>query len=137
MVEYDGTGICFYQDDMGNYNDSTRNECFHNCSLMSCPNFEICGNDKLPECLLSCHGGICLLCEMHFGVSLEKKNHETPQQCPGCREDFSHLYKLPQCTHQLCTSCIRIIHYERLGGISNRNNKCPLCIPKDLWEKYL
>ena len=73
----DGGGMCLMQTSAGYGADWKHADfiCTHDCSPVQCPNVLICGEASLPQCLLDCHSGLCVNCDIMFGKWQGGKGH--------------------------------------------------------------
>ncbi len=129
--------LCFTQFESGLpfYIKNPESQC--NCTLIKCPNYDICKNE-VPEVELSCFNNQCISCYMKLGYnhSFTKKSniHET---CELCLQK-NILYKLINCEHYLCGNCINKLYYTNYGKLEDYpirpkmpfpyEEKCKKCI---------
>ena len=100
-----GDGNCLRQAYMPAY------ECRFKCTPVKCPNFALCGLQG-PKIWLACHAGLCVNCDVMFGTwkggpGVLKFSTEQ-MECPICMTDSTDNVKMPNCTHWICTGCLRV-----------------------------
>lgn len=114
MSECKGDGSCLEQRGINSYSNS---ECSHNCQLVECYNYKICGK-KLPQWALNCHNSMCADCAIMIGKIkfLDEKN-----DCPVClaNKDMIEL----TCKHKICIECWT----NWSETTTNHPVSCPLC----------
>lgn len=101
-------------------------ECPHNCHLVECHNFKLCGL-KRPREILDCHNGMCLNCAIEIGriIFLSEKD-----DCTICMENKDMI--LISCgKHKLCLDCWKKTSETKDGQIPLR---CPFC-RQSIWEQ--
>lgn len=92
--------------------------CTHNCELIECNNFRMCGQ-KRPQLLLDSHNGMCMDCAIMIGriKFLDEKG-----DCPIClvKKDMIEI----SCgKHKVCLEC-----WKNWSETSNQSPlTCPLC----------
>jgi hypothetical protein len=100
-------------------------ECPHNCQLVECHNFKLCGK-KRPQELLDCHNGMCINCAIMIGriKFLDEKN-----DCPICMED-KDMIEISCERHKVCLDC-----WKQMSETKDRPIplSCPLC-RKSIWD---
>jgi hypothetical protein len=75
-----------------------------NKSLISCPNFKVCGN-RDTEIGMNCNDGRCLNCDIQLGKWRGGRgdlNFKTIEKCPVCFEENIEGVSLPRCEHFMC-----------------------------------
>jgi hypothetical protein len=104
-------------------NKYCREECPHNCKLIECHNFKICGQ-KRPQRLLDCHDGMCWDCRLLVGkIQILDKVDD----CPVCMETKKMI--LVSCgKHEFCFDCWKKISESRPSPLT-----CPLC-RESIWK---
>ena len=104
-------GMCLAQADHIDY--YRFKECNQKCELIRCPNFILC-NNSLPQCILDCHAGRCLNCNMFFGKTL--RIVEFDDECCICLDEKSYAV-VWGCSHKICVDC-----FKQKQGLNNRKD---------------
>lgn len=119
MTDCQGRGDCIIQDD--SITGYSNKPCPHNCQLVECHNFKICG-EKRPQNILDCHRGMCFDCKLVYGkvTFLNEK-----EDCPICflNKDMVEI----MCGHKLCLDC-----WKEWSKKSEAPVTCPQC-RKNIW----
>jgi hypothetical protein len=100
-----------------------KSECPHNCELVECHNYKMCGQ-KRPQKLLDSHNGMCMDCAVSIGKIkfLDKKD-----DCPICL-DNKDMIELCCGKHTTCLEC-----WKNWSETSKQIPlACPLC-RKAIW----
>lgn len=97
-----------------------RSNCSHNCQLVECHNFKLCGN-KLPQILLDCHNGMCLNCAIEIG---KIRFIGEIDDCPVCIDE-KEMIEICCGKHKLCLDCWKKM--SETGDHCNGPLACPLC----------
>jgi len=113
MASCKGDGDCFEQcglprecehashmDSGDTYFNYFKHECAHNCVLLKCQNFHMCGQMR-PKWVLDCDNGMCNDCGVNFGRVdfLGEKG-----DCPVCLEN-KELVRVSCTKHRFCLDC--------------------------------
>ena len=101
-------------------------ECIHNCQLIQCHNFTLCGK-KYPQEVLDCHNGMCVDCAVMIGkvIFLNKMD-----DCPICM-DHKEVITISCGKHNVCMEC-----WKQMSETENRPYplSCPLC-RESIWKQ--
>jgi hypothetical protein len=108
----EGDGCCWEQseDDMDLYERAF--DCPHNCALVKCPNFAVCGSAG-PLWVIQCHDGLCADCAVIIGGPLQivtlpaVQEGQEGEECAVCLEAMTAAVQHGACSHRSCTSCFR------------------------------
>ncbi len=102
-----------------------KNECSHNCHLIECHNFRMCGK-KYPQQVLDCYNGMCPNCAMMFG---KIKFLDEKDDCPVCMED-KYMIEISCEKHKVCLDC-----WKQMAEMEDRHFPltCPLC-RESIWK---
>jgi hypothetical protein len=102
-----------------------KSDCIHNCQLVPCHNYQMCGT-KLPQWLLYCDSGMCRGCAVTMG---KLTFLEDPSECPVCIQEKSNMVKISCGKHALCLDCWR--------GWTEAKTTVPLTCPfcrESIWK---
>jgi hypothetical protein len=114
-------GSCLGQCACGGYVRTAPCPVLDECQPVPCPNVQFCGFSG-PAWYLAAHGGLCLDCNMAFGVSFVFRDDES---CPVCLKSEGdvdangnamgkvRVALLDKCGHPLCLGCLAI--YAGMG----------------------
>ena len=95
-----------------------KSECSHNCSLVECHNYRMCGQ-KRPQILLHCHNGMCIGCAIHIG---KIKFLDESGDCPICLVN-KDMIEISCGKHKVCLDC-----WKNWSETSSQIPlTCPLC----------
>ncbi len=126
-----GDGSCLIQGNEAEYIKDADIECEYDCKPAKCPNFIICGVLN-PLCILQCHNGLCVNCDIMFGTwqgSHGILKIKSDVECCICLEtDIGISY--PKCAHYVCVKCFKRCFYGNDDDDSDGDEnlkKCPLC----------
>ena len=102
-----------------------QDECPHNCKLVECHNFKLCGR-KRPKWYLSCHNGMCMDCAVMIG---RIKFLDEKEDCPICME-HKEVIQVSCGKHNVCIDC-----WKQLSETPDRPIplRCPLC-RESIWN---
>ena len=119
MSDCQGRGDCIIQDD--SITGYSNKPCPHNCQLVECHNFKICG-EKRPQNILDCHRGMCFDCKLVYG---KVKFLTEKEDCSICfiNKDMVEI----MCGHTLCLDC-----WKEWSKKSEAPVTCPQC-RKNIW----
>lgn len=131
MDTCDGNGFCLRQTDNDLNEYEKAYECKYNCVPIQCPNYKLCGK-LVPQCILNCHDGRCMICNIVFGnpnLSIREADNE---ECPVCLKETKEMVKAQGCRHEFCIDCFRKIYYDGSDDsedekVNEYEGKCPLC----------
>ena len=100
-------------------------ECPHNCQLVECHNFRLCGK-KYPQEILDCHHGMCSDCAIMIG---RIKFLDAKDDCPVCLEN-KDMIEISCGNHKVCLDC-----WKQMSETPDRPNPltCPLC-RESIWK---
>lgn len=118
MPSCEGRGECIQQCSHRGHNGYCKSECPHNCKLIECHNYRLCGA-KHPQRFLDCHNGMCLNCAIMFGriKFLDKKD-----ECPICLIN-KDMIEVNCKKHRFCLDC-----WKNWSETSKETPlRCPLC----------
>jgi hypothetical protein len=103
-----GDGGCWEQSDDDMNVHVRAFDCPHNCALVKCPNFAVCGSAD-PQWLVDCHDGLCGDCAVYTGPLqiITLPVGQEGQECPVCLEAMAAAVQHDQCPHRTCTGCFR------------------------------
>ena len=107
------------------YDIYCKKECTHNCQLVECHNFRMCGK-KYPQQVLDAHNGMCVNCAVTFG---KVKFLDEQGDCPICMEN-KEMIQISCEKHKLCIDCW-------INMSENRTDvplRCPLC-RESIWKR--
>lgn len=97
--------------------------CPHNCKLVKCELYDICGISE-QQWMLNAHEGHCIQCHISYGRI--RKTDKT-EDCPVCM-DSKLMYSL-RCKHKICWDC-----WKKMCDTTDVKNfkvtSCPLCRKK-------
>ena len=80
--------------------DYCKTICHHNCQLVECHNFRMCGQRR-PQWVLDANNGMCIDCAVHYG---KIKFLDVKADCPICLEHKDVI--LISCgNHTVCIAC--------------------------------
>lgn len=106
-----------------------RGKCDHNCSLVECHNFKLCGQ-KRPQILLDRHNGMCIICAMSVG---KVKFLNEKDDCEICSKNKDMITVCRHKNHKVCMDCRKL----SFGSKSTSSIIfCPLCSPVLLRNFY-
>lgn len=102
-----------------------KQECSHNCELVECHNYRLCG-EKNPQWLLDCNNGMCHHCAVMIG---KIKFLDVKEECPVCMET-KDMIKISCEKHNLCIDC-----WKQMSETKDRPVplSCPLC-RESIWK---
>ena len=102
-----------------------REECSHDCQLVECHNFRLCGK-KEPQVSLDHDNGMCMNCAVKFG---RIKFLDTQDDCPICLET-KDMIQISCGKHNVCLDC-----WKQASATPNRPIplSCPLC-RESIWK---
>ena len=115
-----------------------------NCEFpqqQKCKNYEVCGNINPLMGIYDAFNGFCEGCchfSSKFGLKGGRKFEKTQEveECPICREELI-LYKMLNCSHKFCASCLKDSHYPNYGKIEDYpEDPGPFPHPDDEEEGY-
>jgi len=75
-------------------------DCPHNCELVECHNYRMCGK-KRPQNILDCHNGMCMDCAVSFG---KIKFLDEKDDCPICLVN-KDMIQVTCGRHKVCIEC--------------------------------
>lgn len=109
-----GDGACLYVDEY---------ICVHNCKLIKCPNYKLCGSNYT-ERYGKCHQNRCVKCNYLWG----NKDLEFIEsgECPICFNDQVELIKFPSCIHLSCINCFKTMYFTN-NNDDEMHDKCVIC----------
>jgi hypothetical protein len=98
-------------------------ECPHNCQLVECHNFRLCGK-KYPQWILDGYNNTCIDCTLHIGKIdfLDEKD-----DCPICME-HQEMIQVSCKMHTICLAC-----WTKMADTGNVPIRCPLC-RESIWK---
>lgn len=99
--------------------------CPHNCKLVECHNYRVCGR-KGPQWYINSHNGMCSDCAIMLG---RIKFLDTKDDCPVCMEN-KDMIQISCEKHTLCLDC-----WKQMSETENRPIPltCPLC-RESIWN---
>ena len=101
-----------------------KSECPHNCQLVECHNFRLCGQ-KRPQWLLYCHNRMCPDCAIMIG---RVKFLDLKGDCPVCLEN-KDMIEITCGKHAVCLNC-----WKEWSTTSKESPlTCPLC-RESIWK---
>lgn len=95
-----------------------KTNCSHNCQLVECHNYRMCGQ-KRPQQLLDSHNGMCMDCAVMFGII---KFLDEKDDCPICMEN-KDMIEISCERHTVCLDCWK--NWSETN--TNHPLLCPLC----------
>lgn len=101
-----------------------RKECLHNCELVECHNFKLCGK-MLPQWILNIRHGMCLDCVLSIG---RIKFLNEKDDCPICLI-HKDMIEISCGKHKVCVECWK--------NWSETSKQCPLTCPlcrESIWQ---
>jgi hypothetical protein len=106
--------------------------CKHECEVVKCPNFVICGN-KRPQWLLGTYKNRCYHCYVQLRDS--KLIIILKSMCSLCNTPQTNFVEYSRCKHLQCVSCLNFKHYltDTVSYTSRKDVKshfkisCPIC----------
>ena len=107
-----GDGSCLRQTTLTTYHSDPETICEFGCQPIKCPNYILCGNMN-PQCILSCHHGLCTSCDILFGTwrgskgILEISDNAVCSICLKIKQGISQ----PNCNNILCFKCFRRCYF--------------------------
>lgn len=102
-----------------------KNDCPHNCDLVECHNFRMCGQ-KRPKWLLYCHNGMCMDCKLSIG---KIKFLDVKDDCPICFIN-TDMIEISCGKHKVCLDC-----WKKWSETSTQIPlTCPMC-RKSIWSR--
>lgn len=106
------------------YNLYCQTECPHNCKLVECHNYKMCG-EKRPQQILDSHNGMCTNCAIMFG----KINFlGILDDCPICMEN-KDMIQISCGKHNVCIDC-----WKHMSKLTNKYPlTCPMC-RESIWK---
>lgn len=111
----------------GEFDIYCRSECPHNCELVKCHNYKMCGI-KEPKWVLNCDHGMCHNCAVYFG---RMRFLDVKDDCPVCME-HKDLIQVSCGKHNVCLDCWKHMAENRDGPFPL---KCPLC-RESIWKHH-
>lgn len=111
------------------YDIYCKKDCPHNCQLVECHNFRLCGK-KDPQELLDCHNGMCSDCAIMIG---KIKFLNEKDDCPICMEN-KDMIQISCEKHKVCLDC-----WKQMSETENRPIPltCPLCRESIwIWKRH-
>jgi len=103
-----------------------RKECLHNCELVECHNFKLCGK-MLPQWLLYCHNGMCIDCAVSIG---RIKFLNQKDDCPICLIN-NDMIEISCGKHKVCLEC-----WKNWSDTTTQHPlTCPLC-RESIWKRH-
>jgi hypothetical protein len=91
-------------------------DCPHNCALVKCPNFAVCGSAE-PLWVIQCNDGLCGDCAITIGGPLQivalpaaqegAQGSQEGEECPVCLEVMTAAVQHGACSHRSCAGCFR------------------------------
>lgn len=107
------------------YNLYCKNDCPHECQLIECHNYRMCGQ-KRPQRLLDCDGGMCKDCAITIG---KIKFLDVNEECPICL-DNKDMIEINCGKHKVCLDC-----WTKLSEtIDQYPLTCPIC-RESIWKR--
>ena len=101
-----------------------KRECSHNCGLVECYNYKICGQ-KRPQILLNSHNRMCIDCAILLG---KIKSLDETGDCPMCLEN-KNMIEISCGKHKVCLEC-----WKNWSNTSTQTPlTCPLC-RESIWK---
>ena len=95
-----------------------KSECAHNCNLVECHNYKMCGQ-KRPQIILDSHNGMCMDCAIIIG---RVKFLDEKDDCTICSIN-KHMIEVSCGKHKFCLDC-----WKRWSKTSTQIPlTCPLC----------
>jgi hypothetical protein len=95
-----------------------KKECLHNCHLVECHNFRMCGQ-KRPRNILDCHNEMCSNCAIMIG---KIKFLDEKDDCPICLLN-KDMIEISCGKHKVCLDCWK--NWSKTS--SQIPLTCPLC----------
>ena len=101
-----------------------KTECIHNCALVDCYNYKLCGQ-KRPQNILDCDNDMCKDCAIMVG---RIKFLDEKDDCPICLIN-KDMVEISCGKHKVCLDCWK--------NWSDTSLQCPLTCPlcrKSIWS---
>lgn len=120
------TCVCGHRDHTNLLNgEYCQEKCHHNCNLIECHNFRMCGV-KEPHWLLNCNNGMCHECAVMIG---RIKFLDIEDECPICLET-KDMIQISCGKHNVCLDC-----WKKASATPDRPIplSCPLC-RESIWK---
>jgi len=90
-----------------------------------CLNYIFCANLRSKN---NIEKQLCTFCLLTFCDKLESKE-DKHQECSVCYEEVDIMFKMPNCTHYFCKTCIvKLSTIDKIRDLYK--TKCPLCRTK-------
>ena len=106
------------------HNGYCKSDCPHNCELVECNNYRLCGH-KYPQHILDCNNGMCMNCAIMIG---KIKFLDEKGDCPICLTN-KDMIEINCGKHKVCLDCWK--------NWSETSTQCPLTCPfcrNSIWK---